>query len=132
VYPLGFFRRLYENRSGHEILWLAFKDEEPLCGALCFYWNRHAVYWHGASSARYFHLKPNNLLFWEIILDAMRKGHAVFDFNPSGGYAGVESFKERFGAERLPAPVITVRSPLRRMISGLRGGARDIVRLKKG
>ncbi|GBU21281.1 hypothetical protein R80B4_01170 [Fibrobacteres bacterium R8-0-B4] len=128
VYSAVFFRRIYECRSGNEILWLAFKDGEPIAGALCFYWGRHAVYWHGVASASSLGFRPNNLLFWEIISDAARRGCEIFDFNPSGGYGGVESFKERFGAERVPTYMITTRSPLRRAITRLRGClARGIV-----
>jgi hypothetical protein len=132
IYPIGLFRRVYENMSGHEILWLAQKGGEAVAGLLCFYWGRHSVSWHGAASAEFFDLRPNNILYWEAIRDAIRKGYAIFDFNPSGGYGGVESFKDRFGAERLPAPVITVRSPLRRMIAGLRRGARNMAGRKNG
>ncbi|MDR0330109.1 MAG: GNAT family N-acetyltransferase [Chitinispirillales bacterium] len=123
VYPRSLFGRIYENRTGNETLWLAVKDGRPVSGALFFYWNRHAVYWHGASDARYFNLRPNNLLFWEAIADAARRGYKVLDFNPSGGYSGVELFKERFGAERVYAPILSTKTPLRSIIARLRGRA---------
>jgi len=116
VYPLALFRRLRENLTGNEALWLALIDGEPVSGALVFYWGRHAVYWHGAASERGFRLRPNNLLFWEIIKDAQRRGCEIFDFNPSGGYSGAESFKDRFGAARTPAPVIITRTTPRKII----------------
>jgi hypothetical protein len=120
VYPPALFRRIRENRTGNEILWLATKDGEPVAGALLFYWGRHAVYWHGASSSKRFHLRPNNLLHWEIIVDAAGRGCEVFDFNPSGGYDGVETFKSRFGAEALPSPVLSTRTLLRSLLARLR------------
>ncbi|MCL2218918.1 MAG: GNAT family N-acetyltransferase [Chitinispirillia bacterium] len=120
IHPPELFRRIRENRTGHEILWLAVKDGEPVSGAVVFYWGRHAVYWHGASAAKYFHLRPNNLLFREIIADAADRGAEIFDFNPSGGYGGVETFKERFGARRVAAPVLLTRTPLRAFVSRIR------------
>jgi hypothetical protein len=120
VYPRALFRRVYENRTGNEILWLALKDGEPVAGALFFYWGRHAVGWHGAASARHFRLRPNNLLLWEVMLDAERRGYEIFDFNPSGGYGGVESFKRHFGAVSISAPVISTKTPLRRIIARAR------------
>ena len=120
VYPRALFRRLYENRTGNEILWLALKDGEPVAGALFFYWGKHAVSWHGAASSRHFRLRPNNLLYWEIISDAARRGYEIFDFNPSGGYGGVESFKKHFGAVRVSAPVISTKTPMRRIIARVR------------
>jgi hypothetical protein len=130
VYPASLFKRVYENRAGNEILWLAVKDEEPIAGALIFYWNGHAVSWHASASSRHLNLRPNNLLYWEIISDAIKRGCRLFDFNPSGGYGGVESFKSHFGARQLPAPVITARSPLRRMVAGLRGKSRPQMELR--
>jgi hypothetical protein len=119
VYPLELFRRLYENMSGHEILWLARKGGEAVAGLLCFYWGRHSVSWHGAASAEFFDLRPNNALYWEAIMNAQRAGYEIFDFNPSGGYGGVESFKDRFGAARVPAPLLSSRTPLRSLISAV-------------
>jgi hypothetical protein len=121
VYPFSLFRRIYKNRTGNEILWLAVKEGEPIAGVLVFYWNKHAVSWHGSSSSEHFSVKPNNLLYWEIIKDAAGRGYELFDFNPSGGYGGVESFKDSFGAKRLPTPTITIRSRLRQMAGKLRG-----------
>jgi len=120
VYQLSLFKRIYENRTGNEILWLALKDGEPAAGALFFYWGRHAVSWHGAASAKHFGLRPNNLLYWEIIVDAARRGYEIFDFNPSGGYSGVESFKQHFGAERVASPVLSTRTLPRSLLRWLR------------
>ncbi|MDR2579027.1 MAG: GNAT family N-acetyltransferase [Chitinispirillales bacterium] len=121
VYPLEFFRRLYDGKTEREILWLALKGEEVIAGMLCFYWNKHAVGWHASASARHFVHGPNNLLYWEIIIDAARRGFEIFDCNPSGGYGGVESFKEHLGAVKTPAPVLYTKTPLRLLITRLRG-----------
>ena len=120
VYPLSLFRRVYKNRTGNEILWLAVKDGEPVAGVLFLYWGRRVVAWHGAASAAHFSLRPNNLLHWEVMLDAARRGYEVFDFNPSGGYGGVESFKKHFGAVQILAPVISTKTPLRGIIARVR------------
>ncbi|MCL2689186.1 MAG: GNAT family N-acetyltransferase [Chitinispirillia bacterium] len=119
VYPLTLFKRLYENRTGNETLWLALKDEEVIAGTLLFYWGRHAVAWHGAALAGCFDLRPNNLLYWEIFKNAQSRGYEVFDFNPSGGYSRVESFKKHFGAVQMPAPLLQTKTPLRSLISNL-------------
>jgi hypothetical protein len=120
VYPPAFFKRIYENRSGNETLWLVLKDGKPIAGALIFYWGKHAVTWHSVSLTRHSNLRPNNLLYWEIIKDAKSREYTVFDFNPSGGYGGVESFKKSFGAIQIPSPVLQTKTPLRSLISSLR------------
>ncbi|MDR2592035.1 MAG: GNAT family N-acetyltransferase [Chitinispirillales bacterium] len=121
VYPPEFFRRIYDNKTGHEVLWLALKNNEVIAGMLCFYWNKHAVGWHASASSRYFSRGTNNLLYWEIMLDAAKRGFNVFDCNPSGGYSGVETFKEHLGAARIETPLLQTKTTLRRMIAGLRG-----------
>jgi hypothetical protein len=55
-----------------------------------------------------------NLLMAEAIRDASLRGYRWFDFNPSGGHAGVQDFKRRFGAIPLAAPVIRTATGWRR------------------
>lgn len=80
-------------------LWLAKADGDLAYGCLCFYFNNHVVYWHGAGKAVFFNLKPAHLLQYRIIEDAMASGYWWYDFNPSGGHEGVVRFKKGFGAE---------------------------------
>jgi hypothetical protein len=93
----------YLNSSNIK-LWLASYRDMPIAGALCFYAKKHVVYWHGAALQEYFHLRPVQLLFHEIIRHAVENGSSWFDFNPSGGHKGVKSFKERFGTILLHCP----------------------------
>ena len=116
---------LREAHPGNVGLWLAEKDGQPVAGALVFYWNRHAVYWHGAALAAAFPHSPTNALLSEIIRDACGRGLAIFDFNPSGGHLGVARFKESFGAERLP---VTRMSISRALFRGARAAARAVRR----
>jgi lipid II:glycine glycyltransferase (peptidoglycan interpeptide bridge formation enzyme) len=81
-------------------------DKLAIAGALCFYAQKHAVYWHGAALQSHFSLRPVNLLMSEIIRHACEEGHQWFDLNPSGGHPGVKKFKESLGAQALKAPVI--------------------------
>jgi len=120
VYPLTLFKRIYENRTGNEILWIAMKDGKPVAGTLIFYCGKHAVTWHGAALKEYFDYRPNNLLYWKIFEDAVQRGYEIFDFNPSGGHTRVDSFKKHFGALRLQSPVLQTKTPLRSLISKLR------------
>jgi len=105
-YDLRLFETLFTRRSPYIKLWLAMNNGVTLAGALCFYANRHAVYWHGAALEKYLNLRPVNLLMFEIIKDACDNRYSWFDFNPSGGYKGVVAFKNSFGPALLPCPVI--------------------------
>jgi CelD/BcsL family acetyltransferase involved in cellulose biosynthesis len=124
--------KLFENTAavraeqpGNVGLWLAEKDGQPVAGVLVFYWNRHAVCWHGASLASAFPHSPTNVLLAEVIRDACARGLAIFDFNPSGGHVGVARFKESFGAERLP---VRRSSISRALFLGAREAARAVRR----
>jgi CelD/BcsL family acetyltransferase involved in cellulose biosynthesis len=107
-------------------LWLAaLESGEIIAGGLALYAPHHVMYWHAAARAEHFALRPANLLVHEMMLDACARGLEWFDLNPSGGHAGVRTFKERLGAVALPASVVIRehrRSPL------LPGGRRRATR----
>ncbi len=82
-------------------LWLAHAEGEIIAGALVFYWNQHVDWWHGASFEKYFSYCANNVLQHDIIKHAVENGYTFYDFNPSGGHAGVEKFKKSFNAQKV-------------------------------
>jgi hypothetical protein len=110
------FSLLYEN-SGHNVrLWLAYKDQVLVAGAVCLYSRKHVVYWHGAALQEYFFLRPVNLILYEAIKNACEEGRKWFDFNPSGGHEGVKSFKKSFGCLALPCNVIVNETKIKKLI----------------
>ncbi len=96
-YLWDLFDQLSQLKSGVCKLWLALKDNKIISGCLCFYYNQHVVYWHGASLEAFFHLKPVHVLQYHIIQEAIQEGFKWYDFNPSGGHEGVVKFKKGFG-----------------------------------
>lgn len=108
-YPWNLFESAYEFSTDypeHVKLWLAEVDGELAAGILVFYWNRHAVYWHGAGYEELFEYRPNDLLHTEVIRDCIDSGYRYYDFSPSGGHEGVVQFKDGFGPERWPTQTI--------------------------
>lgn len=101
-YPARLFHNLFAlPHYGDTVkLWLASYENNVVAGAWIFYHRHHAVYWHGAMHADYSHCHPVHLMLAEAIKAAGNDGFHWFDFNPSGGLAGVEHFKRGFGAER--------------------------------
>jgi len=64
---------------------------------------KDTVYMPSASSLReYFHLCPNNLLYWEVIKRACENGYKTFDFGRSTVGSGTYSFKKQWGPEVKP------------------------------
>ena len=118
-YEWRLFESLFRRGSEHVVLWLARIEGEVAAGALCLYAPRHVAYWHGASARRHFASRPAQLLFHEAIRDACARGLRWFDFNPSGGHAGVARFKRGFGAEELPAPMLRRASGATRLFGAL-------------
>ncbi|HEX7052154.1 MAG TPA: GNAT family N-acetyltransferase [Longimicrobiales bacterium] len=104
-YPWRLFAngaRLAGGHRDHIALWLAEFEGRIAAGAWMFYWNQHAVYWHGAARTDMRHTRASHVLLADVIEDACRRGLRWFDFNPSGGHAGVAEFKRRFGAMHTP------------------------------
>jgi len=118
-YSWQFFENLRALGRENVRLWLAKRDSCILAGALCFYHNRHVVYWHGAAYERFFKLRPANLLQYEIIKDAINKKYTWYDFNPSGGHASVVSFKKSFGALARSCPLFRSETSWRRYAGAL-------------
>lgn len=120
-YSLKLFEILHKIDPAYRKLWVAWYNGKIVSGILCFYWNKHAVAWHGAGLSQYFNFRPNNLLYQHAIEDACCKGFHWFDCNPSRGLEGVSNFKQGLGAIQLPVRVIDQRSFLRRIFTKVSG-----------
>jgi hypothetical protein len=122
IYDFRFFEELQAIRTGNVRLWLAEHQGKVIAGIVALYWNHHCVTWHGAALAESFGLRPNNMLYWEILKDAHASGYWWFDCNPSGGYEGVERFKEFLGCRKVRSRSVSRQSVLRRWLSAARSG----------
>jgi len=119
-YDSGLLRKIRNLDHAYRKLWLARVGGKAVAGIICFYWNDHAVAWHGAGLDDYFIYRPNNMLYNSAIRHACENGFRWFDCNPSSGISGVIKFKESLGASRLRCRVINRKSGLRSLISFLR------------
>jgi CelD/BcsL family acetyltransferase involved in cellulose biosynthesis len=105
IHRRGLFELVQQLPAENVRLWLVRRDGHLAAGALCFYFGRHAVYWHGASDSSHFEARPVHFLFYHAIRDALQRGYRWFDFGPSGGLPGVIRFKDGFGCSRRSANV---------------------------
>lgn len=103
-YPARLFYDLFElAQAGAAIqLWLAQLDKCVIGGALVLCHRDRAIYWHGAYHSDYLAHHPAHLIVSTALEEYCNRGMRWFDFNPSGGLAGVEHFKAGFGARKLP------------------------------
>jgi len=105
-YGWDLFRLMYELPVHHRILWTARCSGAVAASVLCFYWNNHAVAWHGAAYEEFFNLRPNNLLYQSMMQDAHTRGFSWFDCNTPGGLKGVAEFKEHLGTIKLKSRLV--------------------------
>ncbi len=121
-YEPAFFASLRAHGGDGVRLWIAEHDGRVVAGALCLDAPLHVAYWHGAARAEDLALRPVHLVLLRAIRDACERGKRWFDFNPSGGLAGVERFKESFGTRVLASPIVERSTPagrVRRVLSAM-------------
>lgn len=102
VQPLHFFRLLWERilSAGIGTVLLAWKDAQPVAAAVFLRWNRTLIYKYGASLPAYWHLRPNNLLFWSAIRWGCESGCEVFDWGKTDlDNEGLRHFKRGWGGK---------------------------------
>lgn len=97
-----FFEQILENFEGQCSLLLVRQGKEYIGAALALFWkDTLAVPW--VSSLReYRNVYPNNILYWEAIRLAIKRGLQVFDFGRSSHGSGTFQFKKRWGAVATP------------------------------
>lgn len=93
-------------------LWLARVNGTIIGGTVAFYWNRHVVAWHGCAYTDYLSYKPYVVIDVEIVRDAITRGYAYYDLNPTGDLsAGVSEYKARLGTTVYPITSWQYNSP---------------------
>ncbi len=119
-YDRKFFAAIGRLDPSLRKLWLASVNGKTIAGILCFYWNNHAVVWHGAGLSEYFGYHPNNYLYDRAMADAAETGYGWFDCNPSGGLKGVDNFKRYLGAQSFQSRIMVRQSPIAKIVGALR------------
>jgi CelD/BcsL family acetyltransferase involved in cellulose biosynthesis len=102
-------RRLFEAlwrqmvEPGLAFVLLAYHQRQPVAGAVFLEWNGRIVYKFGASSKRFWPLRPNNLVLWEAIRRGCEGGAGDFDFGRTDlNDEGLRDFKAGWGAVEEP------------------------------
>jgi hypothetical protein len=119
-YTWDLFKIIYEKKTPHCKLWCARFKGAVAASALCFYWNKHAVAWHGAALEEFFGVRPNNLLYQHMIDHARESGYHWFDCNTPGGLKGVVEFKDNLGTQRKKSRVVDKASKKRRILQKIK------------
>lgn len=98
VHDLSFFRNILREFSDQANI-LTTSYEGKTIGAMFLLQFKDTIYAPWVSSdSRYFHLNPNNMLYWEAIKYGCEKGFKHFDFGRSKWNSGTFRFKKPWGA----------------------------------
>lgn len=111
IKPLAHYKAFLERLPGTFLL-LAYKDETPVAGLLGCVYGKTGIYYYGASSYEHRALMAPYLLQWEAIRHCKEQGCASYDLlgvAPQGSgqdhpWAGISSFKEKFGGTLVSYP----------------------------
>ncbi|OPY67923.1 MAG: FemAB family protein [Syntrophorhabdaceae bacterium PtaU1.Bin034] len=98
--PLRFFRNLWEvlYPSKTLSLLLARVDGTPAAGVVLLKFKDTVYYKFAAAERRYLVKRPNHLLIWRIVEDALREGYSYLDFGRTFvGDEGLMRWKARWG-----------------------------------
>jgi CelD/BcsL family acetyltransferase involved in cellulose biosynthesis len=114
VQPRRFLSAIGSALVEHEIGYIAvaWQGDRPVAAGVFLEANGVALYKFGASDARAWSLRANNLLVWEAIRHAIEHGATLFDFGRSDlGQDGLSSFKRNFGATETPLVYTSIGLP---------------------
>jgi lipid II:glycine glycyltransferase (peptidoglycan interpeptide bridge formation enzyme) len=99
--PLRFFENIaqYVLAHGHGFVATARWEGKPLAAGVFFHHGRKAFYKFGASDYAFQGLRPNNILFWEVIKRYVDQGIDTLHLGRTSlGNEGLWRFKLGFGA----------------------------------
>lgn len=103
IQPKGFFKKLYEEfflDNDEGLIIIITKDKIDLAAGFFLGYNKKLVYKYNASDPGYLHLRPNNLIIWAAIQEAIKMEYRYFDFGKSDfENEGLRKFKSGWGAK---------------------------------
>src|SRR6202035_286036 len=100
--PLKWFRSLVTCMGKDAQIRIALKGDSPVASIITLTNKKSLVYKYGCSDSRFSNLGGMALLFWNAIQQAKTNGLEELDMGRSDiANAGLITFKERWGAERL-------------------------------
>lgn len=102
VFPRKLFSTMLDAFHGESDILTVFKDGEPISSVFSFYHNGAVLpYWGGGKFAARL-LRANELMYFELMLHARKRGMTRFDFGRSKTGSGPYNFKKNWGFEPLP------------------------------
>ena len=101
---LPFFEELWNSfyETGKMKLFKAVYNNRLIAGSIFFYYNKKVHYAFNASHRNVLTLRPNDLIHWEAIHDAQKKGFQSYDFGEvSNSNTGLADYKKKWGTKSI-------------------------------
>jgi len=102
VHSKEFYRNIIQEFGDEACLFVARLADQPVAGSLTLGFKTRIQSFVGASNSKFWKLKPNDLLYWEIIQHACDRGFTELDFGRSTWESGTFHYKKHIGARPLP------------------------------
>ncbi len=105
IYPQNFFEQIFDNfkyKQDSIDIRIAYMSDAPISGSIILYSSKIAIYGYSASvnDRAIKKLGANELVLWESIEGAFKKGYSVFDFGTTPKHLiGLLKYKEKWGGE---------------------------------
>ena len=97
-----FFRNIMREFPEHIQISAVKKDANIAAAMFLLMFKDTVISGWAASDRRYLGINPNNLLYWEVIKTACKRGYRYFDFGRSIEGSGTFRFKDHWAAEHRP------------------------------
>lgn len=107
VFPKALFREMLSAFPGESDILTILRDGKPLASVLSFYHNGAVLpFWGGGSFAAR-GARANELMYYELMLHARKRGMERFDFGRSKVGSGPAKYKKNWGFEPQPLTYAT-------------------------
>ena len=100
-----FYKNIWEELRPMGLMKLAVAEitqggiKKIIAGNILFYYNKIVNYAFNGSNRKYFKLHANDLLHWEAIYDAQKKGFKYYDFGEvSQAHSGLAAYKKKWSS----------------------------------
>ena len=104
VYGYEYFQNLVKTFGDRCKLLIIEHQGKSVAAVLVFFYKNQVMPYYGGALKQYFHLAPNDFMYWELMCYAAANGFTIFDFGRSKEGSGSYSFKRHWGFEPLPLP----------------------------
>ncbi|MCX6721039.1 MAG: peptidoglycan bridge formation glycyltransferase FemA/FemB family protein [Candidatus Staskawiczbacteria bacterium] len=107
IYNNAYYKNILDlNGNVTSELFYAEFENKIINAIIVIFFGGKAFTLHGGSDYKYRHFKSANLLYWEIILEAKKRGFKEFDFwgIDEKKWPGVTTFKKSFGGREVEYP----------------------------